>query len=40
MQHNKAIVYTFGQPKPYEQKYHTHNVGLTVIIFALKDWET
>ena len=37
MQHNRVIVYASRQPKPYEQKYPTHNLGLTVIIFVLKD---
>ena len=37
MQHNKVIVYASRQPKPYEQKYPTHNLGLAVIIFTLKD---
>ena len=40
MQHNKVIVYAPRQPKPYEQKYPTHNWGLkATIIFVLKDWE-
>ena len=40
MQHNKVIVYASRQPKPYEQKYPTHNLELEVIILALKDWKT
>ena len=32
-----SIVYASRQPKPYEQKYPTHNLGLAVIIFALRD---
>ena len=39
MQHNKVIVYASRQPKPYEQKYPTHNLGLAIIIIALRDWE-
>ena len=39
-QNNKVIAYASRQPKPYEQKYPTHNWGLkATIIFILKDWE-
>ena len=38
MQHNKIIVCVTRQPKPHEQKYPTHKLGLVEIIFVLKDW--
>ena len=39
-QNNKVIAYASRQPKPYEQKYPTHNWELkATIIFILKDWE-
>ncbi|KAL8088870.1 hypothetical protein AgCh_038582 [Apium graveolens] len=38
MQHDKVIAYASRQLKPHEQKYHTHDLELAAIVFALKIW--
>ncbi|KAL8089701.1 hypothetical protein AgCh_039255 [Apium graveolens] len=38
MQHEKVITYASRQLKPHEQKYHTHDLELAAIVFALKIW--
>ncbi|KAL8119581.1 hypothetical protein AgCh_016907 [Apium graveolens] len=38
MQHDKVIAYASKQLKPHEQKYHTHDLELAAIVFALKIW--
>ena len=34
----KVITYASRQLKPHEQKYHTHDIELAAIVFALKIW--
>ena len=38
MQDGKVVAYAFRQLKPYEQNYPTHDLELTVVVFALKIW--
>ena len=38
MQEDKVVAYTSRQLKPYEKNYHTHDLELTVVVFALKIW--
>ncbi len=38
MQEGKVIAYASRQLKTYEQNYLTHDLGLTVVVFALKIW--
>ena len=38
MQHGKIIAYASRQLKNYEQNYPTHDLKLTVVVFALKIW--
>ena len=38
MQDGKVVVYASRQLKPREQNYPTHDLELTVVVFALKIW--
>ena len=38
MQHGKVIAYASRQLKSYEQNYPTHDLKLTVVVFALNIW--
>nr|GFC99434.1 reverse transcriptase [Tanacetum cinerariifolium] len=38
MQHGKVIAYASRQLKPYEVNYHTHDLELAPVVFALKIW--
>ena len=38
MQHGKIITYASRQLKSYEQNYLTHDLKLTVVVFALNIW--
>jgi len=38
MQHGHVIAYASRQLKPHEKNYPTHDLELTVMIFALKIW--
>ena len=38
MQHGKVIAYASRQLKEYERNYPTHDLELTVVLFALKLW--
>nr|GEV80221.1 retrotransposon protein, putative, Ty3-gypsy subclass [Tanacetum cinerariifolium] len=38
MQHGKVIAYASRQVKPYEVNYHTHDLELAAVVFALKIW--
>lgn len=38
VQHGKVIAYASRQLKPREQRYHTHDLELAAIVFALKLW--
>ena len=38
MWQGKVIGYASRQLKPYEQNYRTHDLEMTVVIFALKIW--
>ena len=38
MQDGKVIAYTSRQLRPHEQNYHTHDLELAALIFALKMW--
>ena len=38
MQDMKVIAYASRQLKPYEVNYHTHDLELAAIVFALKIW--
>lgn len=36
MQQGRIVAYGFGQLKPYECDYTTHDLKLTIIVFSLK----
>ena len=36
MQHGKVVAYASKQLKPYERNYHTHDLELATVVFALK----
>ena len=38
MQEGKVVAYASRQLKPHEKNYHTHDLELAVIVFALKIW--
>ena len=38
MQNDKAIAYASRQLKKHEENYHTHDLELAVVVFALKKW--
>ena len=38
MQNGRVVAYTFRQLNKHEQNYPTHDLEMTVIIFALKIW--
>ncbi|WMV29205.1 hypothetical protein MTR67_022590, partial [Solanum verrucosum] len=38
MQHGKVIVYASRQLQKHEQNYHTHDLELVAVVFALKNW--
>ena len=38
MQEGKAVAYASRQLRPHEVKYPTHDLELTVVVFALKIW--
>ena len=38
MQDGKVVAYVSRQMKSHEQNYLTHNLELTVVVFALKIW--
>ena len=38
MQDWKVVAYASRQLKPYEQNYHTHDLELAAVMFALKIW--
>nr|GFC25985.1 reverse transcriptase [Tanacetum cinerariifolium] len=38
MQHGKVIAYASRQLNPYEVNYHTHDLELAAVVFALKIW--
>ena len=38
MQEGKVVAYASRQLKPHEKNYPTHDLELTVIVFALKIW--
>ena len=38
MQHENVITYASRQLKKHEQNYPTHNLELTVVVFALQIW--
>nr|GEX81591.1 retrovirus-related Pol polyprotein from transposon 17.6 [Tanacetum cinerariifolium] len=38
MQHGKVIAYASRQLKPYEVNYHTHDLELAAVVFALNIW--
>ena len=38
MQDGKVVAYAFGQLKPHEQNYPTHDLELVAVVFALKIW--
>ena len=38
MQHGKVIAYASKQLKVHERNYPTHNLKLTIMVFALKIW--
>ena len=38
MQNEKVIAYGSRKLKTYEQNYHTHDLELTAVVFALKRW--
>ena len=38
MQDEKVVPYASRQLKPYEHNYLTHDLGLEVVVFALKIW--
>lgn len=38
MQHRNVIMYVSRQLKDYEKRYLTHDLLLTVVVFALKIW--
>ena len=38
MQEGKVVAYTSRQLKPHEKNYHTHDLELATIVFALKIW--
>ncbi|XP_074355323.1 uncharacterized protein LOC141694503 [Apium graveolens] len=38
MQHGKVISYASWKLKPYEVNYHTHDLELAALVFALKIW--
>ena len=38
MQDGKVVAYASRQLKPHEQNYHTSDLELTVVVFALKIW--
>ena len=39
MQHGHVVAYASKQLKPREKNYPTHDLELTVVIFALKIWK-
>ena len=38
MQEGKVVAYASRQLKPHEKNYHTHDLELAAIVFALKIW--
>ena len=38
MQNGKVIAYGSRQLKDYEKNYHTHDLELAAVVFALKIW--
>ena len=38
MQEGKVVAYASRQLKPHEKNYHTHDLELATIVFALKIW--
>ena len=38
MQGGKVVVYASRQLRPHEENYPTHDLGLAVVVFALKIW--
>ena len=38
MQNRKVIAYVSRQLKDYKRNYHTHNLELAVVVFALNTW--
>ena len=38
MQGSKVIAYASKQPKVHEKNYHTHDLKLAAVVFALKLW--
>ena len=38
MQEGKVVPYASRQLRPHEENYHTYNVELVVVVFALKIW--
>ena len=38
IQNGNVIAYASCQLKPYKQNYHTHDLELVVVVFALKIW--
>ncbi|KAL4017799.1 hypothetical protein IC575_021371 [Cucumis melo] len=38
MQHGKVVAYASRQLKSHEQNYHTHDLELAAVVFALKIW--
>ena len=38
MQEDKVVVYASQQLKPYERNYHTYDLELAAVAFALKIW--
>ena len=38
MQHENVIAYASRQLKKYEQNYPTHDLELTIVVFALRIW--
>ena len=38
MQDGKVVSYVSKQLKPHEQNYHTHDLELAAVVFALKIW--
>ena len=39
MQHERFIAYALRQLKKHEQNYPTHDLEITVVVFALKIWK-
>jgi len=38
IQEDKVVAYTSQHLKPYERSYHTHDLELAEVVFALKIW--